>query len=65
MSIDESDSIEPGAIDTVSEVLQEVNALKLSSESGAKNINSVIDTLLVDQSVGWLPNTAQAEVSRR
>lgn len=53
MSIDESDSIEPGAIDTVSEVLQEVNALKLLSESGAKNINSVIDTLLVDQSV-WM-----------
>ncbi|KAL2022132.1 hypothetical protein VTK56DRAFT_5961 [Thermocarpiscus australiensis] len=53
ISIDEGDSFHPGASDTFSDILKEVNTLKLLSESGAKNINTVIDTLLVGPTI-WI-----------
>ncbi|KND88539.1 Serine/threonine-protein kinase nak1 [Tolypocladium ophioglossoides CBS 100239] len=53
ISIEEGDTLEPGAVDTVSDILKEVNTLTLLSERGARNINAVIDTSLVGQSV-WM-----------
>ncbi|KAK0732146.1 germinal center kinase, partial [Lasiosphaeris hirsuta] len=53
MSIEEGDIEAPGQSDTFSEVLKEVNTLKLLNESGAKNINTIIDTLLIGQSM-WM-----------
>lgn len=53
ISIDEGDSLCPGAADTFSDVRKEVNTLKLLSDSGAKNVNSVIDTLLVGHFI-WI-----------
>ncbi|KAK3353936.1 serine/threonine protein kinase, STE family, PAK/STE20-related [Lasiosphaeria hispida] len=53
MSIEEGDIAAPGENDTFSEVLKEINTLKLLNESGAKNINTVIDTLLIGQSM-WM-----------
>ncbi|KAK1471625.1 STE/STE20/YSK protein kinase [Colletotrichum abscissum] len=53
ISIEEGDSLEPGAADTLSDILKEVYTLKRLRNSGAKNINAVIDTLLVGHSV-WM-----------
>ena len=53
ISIDEGDSLHPGASDTFSDILKEVKTLKLLSDRGAKNINAVIDTLLVGQTI-WI-----------
>ncbi|KAK6225671.1 serine/threonine protein kinase [Colletotrichum tabaci] len=53
ISIEEGDTLEPVAADTLSDILKEVNTLKLLRSSGAKNINAVIDTLLVGHSV-WM-----------
>ncbi|POR36611.1 Serine/threonine protein kinase [Tolypocladium paradoxum] len=53
ISIEEGDSLHPGGADTFSDILNEVNALKLLNHSGAKNINAIIDTFLVGQSV-WM-----------
>lgn len=53
ISIDEGDSQAPGAADTFNDILKEVNTLKKLGDSGAKNINTVIETLLVGPSV-WI-----------
>lgn len=53
ISIDEGDSLAPGAADTFNDILKEVNTLKKLGDSGAKNINTVIETLLVGPSV-WI-----------
>ncbi|KAI0432919.1 kinase-like protein [Xylaria sp. FL1042] len=53
ISIDEGDSLYPGAADTFGDILKEINALKLLSKTGAKNINTIIDALLVGQSM-WM-----------
>jgi serine/threonine protein kinase len=50
--IDESDRVNP-TVDTVKEILKEVETLKLLSNRGAENINAVIDTLLVGPSM-WI-----------
>ncbi|KAK0726699.1 hypothetical protein B0T26DRAFT_691454 [Lasiosphaeria miniovina] len=53
ISIEEGDTLSPGAADTFNDILKEVNTLKMLTTSGARNINAVVDTLLVDQSV-WI-----------
>lgn len=53
IDIEESDTINPKLADTYGEFLKEVNALKLLSNSGARNINHVIDALPVGQSM-WM-----------
>lgn len=53
ISIDEGDSLAPGAADTFRDILKEVDTLKLLNSSGAKNINTIIDTLLVGHSM-WM-----------
>lgn len=53
IDIEESDTVNPKLADTYSDLLKEINALKLLSESGAKNINHVIDALPVGQSM-WM-----------
>ncbi|KAM0283645.1 hypothetical protein ACHAQH_002424 [Verticillium albo-atrum] len=53
IDIEESDTINPKLADTFREVMAEINALKLLSDSGAKNINVVIDALPVGQSM-WM-----------
>lgn len=40
ISIDEGDSLSPGAADTFSDILKEVNTLKRLGNSGAENINN-------------------------
>ncbi|KAL7798281.1 serine/threonine protein kinase, STE family, PAK/STE20-related [Trichoderma ceciliae] len=53
ISIEEGDTVQPGAADTLGDIIKEVNTLKLLSNSGAKNVNAVVDTHLVGQSV-WM-----------
>ncbi|GAO19946.1 hypothetical protein UVI_02045860 [Ustilaginoidea virens] len=53
ISIEEGDSTHPGGTDTFSDILKEINTLKLLNDRGAKNINRVLDTHLVGQSV-WM-----------
>ncbi|KAL6885065.1 serine/threonine protein kinase, STE family, PAK/STE20-related [Trichoderma longibrachiatum] len=53
ISIEEGDGIQPGAADTLGDILKEVNTLKLLSNSGARNVNAVVDTQLVGQAV-WV-----------
>ncbi|PTB66352.1 serine/threonine protein kinase, STE family, PAK/STE20-related [Trichoderma citrinoviride] len=53
ISIEEGDGIQPGAADTLGDILKEVNTLKLLSNSGARNVNAVVDTHLVGQAV-WV-----------
>ncbi|KAI1275813.1 kinase-like protein [Xylaria sp. FL0933] len=53
INIEEGDSLYPGATDTFSDILKEINALKLLSKIRAKNINTVIDAVLVGQSM-WM-----------
>ena len=53
ISIDDGDSLQPGRADTFSDILKEVHTLKLLGDSGAKNINTVIDTLLVGPTI-WI-----------
>lgn len=53
ISIDEGDSLAPGDSDTFNDILKEVNTLKKLGQSGAKNINTVIETLLVGPSM-WI-----------
>src|SRR5262249_51791045 len=53
IDIEESDTLNPKLADTYREILNEINALKLLSNSGAKNINHVIDALPVGQSM-WM-----------
>ncbi|KKA27919.1 hypothetical protein TD95_003807 [Thielaviopsis punctulata] len=53
ISIEEGDSMNPTNSDTFSDILKEVNTLKMLNNSGARNINMVVDSLLVDQSI-WM-----------
>ncbi|PON29797.1 STE/STE20/YSK protein kinase [Trichoderma gamsii] len=53
ISIEEGDGIQPGAADTLGDIIKEVNTLKLLSNTGARNVNAVLDTHLVGQSV-WM-----------
>ena len=53
IDIEESDTINPKLADTYSDLLKEISALQMLSDSGAKNINHVIDALPVGQSM-WM-----------
>ncbi|QUC17802.1 uncharacterized protein UV8b_02043 [Ustilaginoidea virens] len=53
IDIEESDTANPKLADTYSDLIKEINALQLLSESGAKNINHVIEALPVGQSM-WM-----------
>lgn len=53
ISIDEGDSLAPGAADTLKDILKEVETLKHLSSNGARNINTVLDTLLVGHAM-WM-----------
>ncbi|KAH8891902.1 kinase-like protein [Thozetella sp. PMI_491] len=53
IDIDESDTLNPKLADTYSEFMKEINALKLLKDSGAKNINHILDVLPVGQSM-WM-----------
>ncbi|KHN96478.1 Protein kinase-like domain protein [Metarhizium album ARSEF 1941] len=53
IDIEESDTVNPKLADTYSDLLKEINALQLLSESGARNINHVIEALPVGQSM-WM-----------
>ncbi|KAI8635470.1 putative serine/threonine protein kinase [Xylariaceae sp. FL1651] len=53
IDVDEQDTLNPKLQDTYSEFLKEVNALRLLSESGAKNVNTVIEALPVGQAM-WM-----------
>ncbi|OAA42593.1 Protein kinase-like domain protein [Metarhizium rileyi] len=53
IDIEESDTVNPKLADTYSDLLKEINALKLLSGSGARNINHVIEALPVGQSM-WM-----------
>lgn len=53
IDIEGSDTLNPKMADTYSEFLKEINALKLLRDSGAKNINHVLDALPVGHSM-WM-----------
>ncbi|KAL7921965.1 serine/threonine protein kinase, STE family, PAK/STE20-related [Trichoderma austrokoningii] len=53
ISIEDGDNMQPGGADTLGDILREVKTLKLLGSSGARNVNAVLDTLLVGQSV-WM-----------
>lgn len=53
IDVDEQDTLNPKFQDTYSEFLKEINALRLLSESGAKNVNTVIEALPVGQAM-WM-----------
>lgn len=53
IDIDESDTLNPKNADSYSEFLREIAALKTLSESGAKNINHVIEALPVAHTM-WM-----------
>ncbi|KAK0392789.1 hypothetical protein NLU13_2284 [Sarocladium strictum] len=53
INIEEGDSLDPKMADTYSDLLKEINALKLLRDSGAKNINHVIEAVPVGQSM-WV-----------
>ncbi|KAH7328867.1 kinase-like domain-containing protein [Stachybotrys elegans] len=53
IDIEESDTVDAKHADTYSDLLKEINALQLLSNSGAKNVNHVIEALPVGQSM-WM-----------
>jgi serine/threonine protein kinase len=53
IDLDESDTVNPRRADSYSESMKEIGALKLLSENKARNINHIIDSLLVDQTM-WM-----------
>ncbi|KAJ6782492.1 hypothetical protein PWT90_05295 [Aphanocladium album] len=53
IDIEEGDTVNPKLADTYSDLLKEINALQRLSDSGAKNINHVIEALPVGQSM-WV-----------
>ncbi|PKS08047.1 hypothetical protein jhhlp_006659 [Lomentospora prolificans] len=53
ISIEEGDFLNPKRADTFSDILKEVNTLKLLGTSGAKNVNIVLDALLFGQTM-WM-----------
>ncbi|KAG7402605.1 Serine/threonine-protein kinase nak1 [Fusarium oxysporum f. sp. rapae] len=52
INIDNGDALDPSA-DTFGDILKEVETLKLLGSSGAKNINTVVDVLLVRHTI-WM-----------
>ncbi|KAF4458119.1 Serine/threonine protein kinase [Fusarium austroafricanum] len=52
INIDNGDAYDPGA-DTFGDILKEVETLKLLGSSGAKNVNTVVDVLLVCHTI-WM-----------
>ncbi|KAJ0382983.1 hypothetical protein COL922a_011411 [Colletotrichum nupharicola] len=63
ISIKEGDAAEPQLSDTISDILREVNTLKLLSESDAKNINTIINTFVLSHSVWLVTEYAAASVA--
>ncbi|KAK4128945.1 hypothetical protein N657DRAFT_652498 [Parathielavia appendiculata] len=53
INIEEGDTLNPKLADTYSEFMKEVSALKLLSDTGAKNINLTLDVLPVGQAM-WM-----------
>jgi serine/threonine protein kinase len=53
IDIEESDTVNPKLADTYTDLLKEINALQRLSDSGARNINHVIEALPVGQSM-WM-----------
>lgn len=53
IDIEEGDTANPKLADTYSDLLKEIKALQLLSNSGAKNVNHVIEALPVGQSM-WM-----------
>ncbi|RCI14648.1 hypothetical protein L249_6387 [Ophiocordyceps polyrhachis-furcata BCC 54312] len=53
IDIEESDTANPKLADTYSDLLKEISALQMLSDSGAKNINHVIEALPVGHSM-WM-----------
>ncbi|KAJ2982741.1 hypothetical protein NQ176_g1192 [Zarea fungicola] len=53
IDIEEGDTVNPKLADTYSDLLKEINALQRLSDSGAKNVNTVIEALPVGQSM-WM-----------
>ncbi|KAI2633809.1 kinase-like protein [Hypomontagnella submonticulosa] len=53
IDVDESDTVNPKIADTYSEILKEINALHRLSQSGAQNINHVIEALPVGKAM-WM-----------
>ncbi|KAJ4144869.1 hypothetical protein LMH87_003737 [Akanthomyces muscarius] len=53
IDIEESDTVNPKLADTYSDLIKEINALQRLSDSGARNINHVIEALPVGQSM-WM-----------
>ncbi|KAI0974307.1 putative serine/threonine protein kinase [Xylaria arbuscula] len=53
IDVDEQDTLNPKLQDTYSEFLKEINALRVLSDSGAKNVNTVIEALPVGQAM-WM-----------
>ncbi|KAM7186714.1 Protein kinase-like domain containing protein [Naviculisporaceae sp. PSN 640] len=53
MSIEEGDCLAPGQSDTFAEIMKEVTTLRILGDGGAKNINKIIDSLLVGHSM-WV-----------
>ncbi|KOS18554.1 Serine/threonine-protein kinase nak1 [Escovopsis weberi] len=53
IDIEEGDTVNPKLADTYGDLLKEIKALQRLSESGAKNINHVIEALPVGQSM-WM-----------
>ncbi|KAJ8123278.1 hypothetical protein O1611_g9632 [Lasiodiplodia mahajangana] len=53
IDIEESDRLDPGTNDAFNDILKEVNTLKLLNSNGARNINTIIDTFLIGQSI-WM-----------
>ncbi|KAI1828626.1 putative serine/threonine protein kinase [Xylaria intraflava] len=53
IDVDEHDTQNPKLQDTYSEFLKEINALRLLSERGAKNVNTVIEALSVGHAM-WM-----------
>jgi serine/threonine protein kinase len=53
IDIDKSDTVSPRNADSFNESLKEITALKTLSENRARNINHVIEALLVGQTM-WM-----------
>jgi len=53
MSIEEGDLSAPGSSDTFCDILREVETLKMLRHAGAQNVNTVLDALLVGQTM-WM-----------
>lgn len=53
IDIDESDTLNPKLADTYREIMNEISALKLLSESGARNVNVVLEAIPVQSSM-WI-----------